>query len=69
MLPSIDDIDGTLPMAKLGLDSLVAVEVRNWIARVVGVKVSMFDIIAGNSLEGLSGVIVGKVRGQNGVVN
>nr|AEJ54468.1 reducing polyketide synthase [Dolichousnea longissima]AEJ54469.1 reducing polyketide synthase [Dolichousnea longissima] len=65
MKPSADDIDGTLPMARLGLDSLVAVEVRNWIARVVGVKVSMFDLIAGNSLEGLAGVVAGKLRGGN----
>ena len=58
----VEDVSPTLPMAGYGLDSLVAVEIRNWIARWLGVKVSMFDLISGNSLEGLAVLVAGKSR-------
>lgn len=62
LMKSVEDVSPTLPMAGYGLDSLVAVEVRNWIARRLGVKVSMFDLISGNSLEGLAVLVVGKSK-------
>ncbi len=55
--------NGAVSMVSYGLDSLVAVEIRNWITRELEVRVSMFDIVSGNSLEMLAGVVVGKARG------
>lgn len=62
LMKSVDDVNPALPMASYGLDSLVAVEVRNWIARELEVKVSMFDLVSGNSLEQLALVVVLKSK-------
>ncbi|KAK9774990.1 hypothetical protein SCAR479_08264 [Seiridium cardinale] len=44
------DIDAELPLSRYGVDSLVAVELRNWLSRVVRSKVSIFDILQSKSL-------------------
>ena len=62
LMRSLEDVSFSLPMASYGLDSLVAVEIRNWIARELDVKVSMFDLISGNSLEVLAVLVVMKSR-------
>ena len=62
LMKSTDDVSPNLSMASYGLDSLVAVEFRNWIARELDVKVSMFDLVSGNSLEQLAVVIVMKSK-------
>lgn len=62
LMKPVEDVSGSQPMASYGLDSLVAVEIRNWIARELDVKVSMFDLISGNSLEMLAGVVVMKSK-------
>ena len=62
LMKSVEDVSPSLPMASYGLDSLVAVEIRNWIARELDVKVSMFDLISGNSLEMLAVVVVGRSK-------
>jgi hypothetical protein len=51
MSPS--DIDPCKPMSAYGMDSLVAVEIRNWIKRETGVVVSVFDVIQAFSIEKL----------------
>jgi hypothetical protein len=48
MSPS--DIDPFKPMSSYGMDSLVAVEIRNWIKRETGVVVSVFDVIQALSI-------------------
>ena len=62
LMKSAEDVSAASPMVSYGLDSLVAVEVRNWIARELEVKVSMFDLVSGNSLEQLAVVVVMKSR-------
>ena len=62
LMKPLEDVSPSLPMASYGLDSLVAVEIRNWIARQLDVKVSMFDLISGNSLELLALLIVMKSK-------
>lgn len=62
LMKPVEDVSPSQPMASYGLDSLVAVEIRNWIARTMEVKVSMFDLISGNSLEMLAVVIVLKSK-------
>ena len=62
LMKPVEEVRPDLPMVSYGLDSLVAVEVRNWIARELEVKVSMFDLVSGNSLEQLAVVVVMKSR-------
>jgi len=40
-----DDIDVTKPMVTLGIDSLVAIDLRNWFAREVGADVQVFALL------------------------
>jgi hypothetical protein len=44
MIPEAD-IDAGRPLSAYGVDSLVAVEVRNWIARAMAVECSAFDVM------------------------
>nr|QEE83323.1 polyketide synthase 2122 [Alternaria oxytropis] len=44
MIPEAD-IDAGRPLSAYGVDSLVAVEVRNWIAQNVAVECSVFDVM------------------------
>lgn len=40
-----------------GVDSLVAVELRNWLGRELGAEVAVFEIVGGATLEGVGGVV------------
>ncbi|PSR77536.1 hypothetical protein BD289DRAFT_494214 [Coniella lustricola] len=47
------DIDRDIPLVELGIDSLVAVEVRSWFLKELKVDVSVLRIIGGDSLSEL----------------
>lgn len=54
------DIDVALPLSHHGVDSLVAVELRNWLSSVVKVKVTIFDILQSSSVTELALMLVSK---------
>lgn len=58
---SESDIDTSQPMSKYGVDSLVAVELRNWLVARAKVDISIFDILQSASLVALAGSVVGKL--------
>ncbi len=59
-IPSAD-IDTSLPMARYGVDSLVAVELRKWLSgNVARAKVSVFDILQSASLKEFSKLVAEK---------
>lgn len=62
MMVPVADVDAGRPLSAYGVDSLVAVEVRNWIAREVGVEVSVFEIMANVPMGALAAEVVGKRR-------
>jgi len=45
-----EQIDTTKPMHTYGVDSLSAVELRTWFRNVVGVNITVFDILNNQSL-------------------
>ncbi|MCJ1384592.1 hypothetical protein MMC17_007710 [Xylographa soralifera] len=45
-----DTIDGGKPLGSYGVDSLVAVELRNWFARAVGADLAIFEILGEPSI-------------------
>ncbi|KAL9110335.1 MAG: hypothetical protein Q9227_005066 [Pyrenula ochraceoflavens] len=58
----VEDLDPKKSMSRYGVDSLVAVEVRNWILKETGAEVSVFEILGGGeegSVAGIAGKVVG----------
>lgn len=53
-----DEVDLDAPVAAHGVDSLVAVELRNWLATTGKIKVSIFEIIQSASLRELAKLLV-----------
>lgn len=53
MIPAAE-IDQTMPLAKYGVDSLVAVELRNWIVAHAQAETSIFDVMQSSSIEVLA---------------
>ena len=49
-----EDIDATQPLSKYGVDSLVAVELRNWLVPTTKCEMSIFDLLRAPSLRGLA---------------
>jgi NADP-dependent 3-hydroxy acid dehydrogenase YdfG len=49
-----EGVDVTLPMATYGLDSLMAVEVRNWLSSTARAELSTFDVMQSTSLTALA---------------
>ena len=60
-----DDIDPGLSVSALGLDSLVAIEIRNWIAREADANVQVLELLSTKSVTHLAEVVYGK----SGIVN
>jgi hypothetical protein len=56
------DIDPGRPLSHYGVDSLVAVELRNWLVPNARVEISIFDLIGSSSLSGLASNVVKRAR-------
>ena len=53
MIP-LDDIVSSMSIAEYGLDSLVAVEIRNWMARDLGATLALLELLTSPSIEQLA---------------
>jgi hypothetical protein len=62
MMVPASDIDPVKPLSTYGVDSLVAVEVRNWMAKEILVEVSVFEIMANVPMRQLAVDLAGKSR-------
>ncbi|KAK7734196.1 Type I Iterative PKS [Diaporthe eres] len=62
------NIDHSLPLSQYGVDSLVAVDLRNWLSAAVKAKVSIFEILHNASLTEFAGLVVTKSEMLKGVV-
>jgi aryl carrier-like protein len=54
---SPDDIDHGKPLFEYGVDSLVAVELRNWIGKGFAADVPVFEIMGGATIAAISGLV------------
>lgn len=52
------EIDTGLPLSHFGVDSLVAVELRNWLSGVGQAKVSIFEILQSATVSQFAGLVV-----------
>lgn len=53
MMMAEEDLDLEKPLTALGVDSLVAIELRNWIRRTVGVELTLLELLRTGSLRAL----------------
>lgn len=54
------EIDTGLGLSTLGVDSLVAIELRNWLSSVVQAKVTVFEILQSTTVKDFAGLVVGR---------
>lgn len=57
-----EEILPSRPMAEYGLDSLVAVQMRAWVAGAMEAQVSILELLANVSVRGLAGVVAGRSK-------
>ncbi|KAL8657370.1 MAG: hypothetical protein Q9226_001979 [Calogaya cf. arnoldii] len=60
LMISVDEIDAKKPVVAYGLDSLAAVELRNWITTGLEAKVPLIELMNSPSIEHLAGRIASK---------
>lgn len=44
-----EELDSNMPVASLGIDSLVAVRIREWLMHYVGIEVSVLTVMSANT--------------------
>lgn len=57
---AVSDIDGTMPMSHYGVDSLIAVELRNWLKGAARARVTIFEILQSASLVEFAFLVAGR---------
>lgn len=58
---SISHFDALKPLHSYGIDSLIAMELRNWFLRVLKIEVSVFEVLGGSSTQTLAETIAHKI--------
>lgn len=53
-----EDLDLSVPLSAHGVDSLVAVEMRNWLSTAAKAKISIFEILQSSSLMDFASLVV-----------
>ncbi|KAH0433744.1 hypothetical protein CcaCcLH18_05731 [Colletotrichum camelliae] len=56
----VDEVDPAASLTSHGVDSLVAVELRNWLAAVAKAKVSIFDVVQSESLNDFAALVISR---------
>jgi acyl transferase domain-containing protein/acyl-CoA thioesterase FadM/acyl carrier protein len=56
------DVDPTVPLKDLGMDSIMALEIVTEVEGVFGVKLSSMEVVGGPSIRELGGVLLGHVK-------
>ncbi|KAI4094752.1 MAG: hypothetical protein LQ344_001997 [Seirophora lacunosa] len=64
MLMSEEDLDLERPLAAVGMDSLVAIEIRNWWRQSLGLEISVLEIVGAESIAQLGRNALGGLRSK-----
>ncbi|KAF2259662.1 putative polyketide synthase [Lojkania enalia] len=59
-----DDVDLSLPIAAAGVDSLVAIEIRNWWKTNLGTDISVLELLGGGSIEKLGAIAAQRLKAK-----
>ncbi|KAL2816619.1 hypothetical protein BDW59DRAFT_166264 [Aspergillus cavernicola] len=66
MLQPVEELNVSKALVTLGVDSLVIVEIRNWLRRKLEVEASTLEILNGGTVGMLGGICVERLRGKYG---
>jgi hypothetical protein len=61
-----EDMHGERPLHSYGVDSLVAVELRNWFFKELDVDVAIFDLLGGTTIAAVGTLAAGKIFANRG---
>ncbi|RYP07435.1 hypothetical protein DL765_009146 [Monosporascus sp. GIB2] len=61
LMRSDDELDIGAPLSSVGIDSLISIELRNWIRRRLGADITVLEIVRAESVEHLGEKIQGKL--------
>jgi hypothetical protein len=61
------EVDPSRPLYRYGVDSLVALEVRNWITRDMKANMALLEILAAIPIESFAGKIAEKSKLVTGI--
>jgi hypothetical protein len=64
LMRPVEELDVKMPLGRVGVDSLVAIELRNWSRRRLGVELSVLEILAAGSVEELGGAVLRGLRAR-----
>jgi hypothetical protein len=62
MLQPIEEMDVRKSLMALGVDSLVTIEVRNWLRRRMAIEISTLEILNGGTIESLGAIAVERLK-------
>lgn len=64
MLRDEADLDTSLTLKQIGLDSLMAIELRRWWKQAMGLEISVLEIMATGSIEALGSVAAQSLKAK-----
>jgi hypothetical protein len=64
MMRPLEDLDVKMSPKSLGMDSLVAIELKNWFKQRVGVEVGVLEIMGAGSMEQLGAGVLEKIAAR-----
>ncbi len=64
--PADETVDTSLSVTQVGLDSLMAIELRRWFRVTLGIQTSVLEIMGAESLAHLGRLIAEKLKGKLG---
>ncbi|KAL3421346.1 polyketide synthase [Phlyctema vagabunda] len=62
LMKSEEELDTSLSLTAIGVDSLIAIEIRNWWRQSLGVEISVLELLNGGSIRQLGELAVLKLR-------
>ncbi|ROV97139.1 hypothetical protein VMCG_07466 [Cytospora schulzeri] len=62
MLKPDEEVDTSLTLGQIGLDSLMAIELRRWTKQALGLNMSVLEIMGSGSLRDLGGMVAAKLN-------
>jgi acyl carrier protein len=64
MLQPVEDINTSISLRSLGVDSLITIEIRNWWRRNLGIEISVLEILDVGTIEALGELAIQRLRAK-----